>query len=533
MFVNMDGAAGAAEGETSPLDTWRVHGRRPTTSSMGKNKKRRLAATLHEATPAASAAGLHAADALELHADDLAAALRVVRHLGTNPDVLASKALRELRTALHPLVLVQLRKYEPADYAAKVTAAMRAARWADALGALAGLRAAGQVAKQGTVQRWVRDCDSVTPQSMQVRLLDAVLRAGRLANPSELAADAAAEDAAEHGGDAGAEEAGGGNGGAPGGLDANADAGVDEAAALSAASALAHAASNAGEAGDIRRHAPWAPPPAAAAPDGVEVGDSDDLGIRVVLLERGAARQPANHYDRRIYAASARAVPLLPTALAAPRVRPLPVPNVPGATLLTGLLAPAECASILHVTRAMGFAADHPTSKPAPTGIGAIEWVADAALLEALWVRAAPHVPAGPRGAPAVGINAHWRLFAYSEGAVYRPHIDGSWPGAGVGPDGSYVYDLRDGRRSRHTFLIYLNEGFDGGATTFFMPSAGGGMDAWGVAPQVGAALCFPQANVCSLLHEGSPVTRGVKYVIRTDVMYDLGAGPPTAPAAL
>ena len=49
-------------------------------------------------------------------------------------------------------------------------------------------------------------------------------------------------------------------------------------------------------------------------------------------------------------------------------------------------------------------------------------------------------------------------------------------------------------------------------------------MDAWGVTPQVGAALCFPQANVCSLLHEGSPVTRGIKYVIRTDVMYDLGA---------
>ena len=72
----------------------------------------------------------------------------------------------------------------------------------------------------------------------------------------------------------------------------------------------------------------------------------------------------------------------------------------------------------------------------------------------------------------------------------------------------------------------YLNDQFDGGATTFFIPSAadggggGGGLEAWGVQPQMGAALCFPQANCASLLHEGSAVTRGAKYVIRTDVLY-------------
>ena len=38
--------------------------------------------------------------------------------------------------------------------------------------------------------------------------------------------------------------------------------------------------------------------------------------------------------------------------------------------------------------------------------------------------------------------------------------------------------------------------------------------------PQCGAVLCFPQGNTASLVHEGSEVTRGAKYVIRTDVVY-------------
>lgn len=77
--------------------------------------------------------------------------------------------------------------------------------------------------------------------------------------------------------------------------------------------------------------------------------------------------------------------------------------------------------------------------------------------------------------------------------------------------------------RSRFTFLIYLNEGFEGGATTFYLPTAGmsAGLDARGVRPVRGGVLCFPQGNTATLVHEGSAVTRGVKHVIRTDVLYE------------
>jgi hypothetical protein len=90
---------------------------------------------------------------------------------------------------------------------------------------------------------------------------------------------------------------------------------------------------------------------------------------------------------------------------------------------------------------------------------------------------------------------------------------------------GEYVHDSVPTRRSRLTFLVYLNDDFEGGATTFFLPAAGAGasgLEARGVRPQAGAVLCFPQGNSASLVHEGSPVTRGVKYVARSDVLYDV-----------
>jgi hypothetical protein len=86
------------------------------------------------------------------------------------------------------------------------------------------------------------------------------------------------------------------------------------------------------------------------------------------------------------------------------------------------------------------------------------------------------------------------------------------------------VYDdFNDGRSSRLTFLIYLNDDFNGGCTTFFTPSRveHGVLDARGVRPRQCAALVFPHGDtIGALLHEGSPVEQGAKYVVRTDILY-------------
>ena len=55
--------------------------------------------------------------------------------------------------------------------------------------------------------------------------------------------------------------------------------------------------------------------------------------------------------------------------------------------------------------------------------------------------------------------------------------------------------------------MIYLNEDFEGGETAF---------EHTVVRPRLGSALLFFHA----ILHEGREVTRGQKYVLRSDVMY-------------
>jgi hypothetical protein len=112
-----------------------------------------------------------------------------------------------------------------------------------------------------------------------------------------------------------------------------------------------------------------------------------------------------------------------------------------------------------------------------------------------------PSSTSGGVGALA-GLNARFRIYRYTPGLVYRPHIDGAWPGSGM-RNGQYVYDMYDGeRRSRLTFLVYLNEDFDGGCTTFFLPNAAreGTMDAFPVRPRAGSVLVFP--------HGGTVVTQ-------------------------
>jgi hypothetical protein len=107
---------------------------------------------------------------------------------------------------------------------------------------------------------------------------------------------------------------------------------------------------------------------------------------------------------------------------------------------------------------------------------------------------------------------------------------DGAWPPSGIDPiTKAYVYDssLPEARQSSlFTFLIYLNDEFEGGETTFFMPSAREGvMNAYPVKPVMGGVAMFPHGEAAgALLHEGTGVRKGAKYVIRTDVLYDVDA---------
>jgi prolyl 4-hydroxylase len=119
----------------------------------------------------------------------------------------------------------------------------------------------------------------------------------------------------------------------------------------------------------------------------------------------------------------------------------------------------------------------------------------DPDLAERIWQRVKNYLPVMQSGREIRGLNERFRYYRYTKGQIFRWHYDG--------------YFARDnGEESVLTFLIYLNEGYEGGETRFTWTNIKG---------KTGMGLVFPH----NILHEGGVVLGdSVKYVIRTDVMY-------------
>jgi prolyl 4-hydroxylase len=92
------------------------------------------------------------------------------------------------------------------------------------------------------------------------------------------------------------------------------------------------------------------------------------------------------------------------------------------------------------------------------------------------------------------GINPSFRFYKYLPGQSFNRHID-----RGI--------EISDDEKSCCSLLIYLNDGFSGGETVF---------DSIALQPATGTAVIFPH----KLEHAGAEVTNGVKYILRTDVIY-------------
>merc|ERR550514_692968 len=65
--------------------------------------------------------------------------------------------------------------------------------------------------------------------------------------------------------------------------------------------------------------------------------------------------------------------------------------------------------------------------------------------------------------------------------------------------------------------LLFLNSAGKGGETKFLNPHGGDGSKTVDVVPRRGLCLVFDHR----LLHEGALLLKGVKYAVRTDVMFE------------
>lgn len=115
------------------------------------------------------------------------------------------------------------------------------------------------------------------------------------------------------------------------------------------------------------------------------------------------------------------------------------------------------------------------------------------------------------------GLNERMRFLRYGPGQFFKEHCDGSYET----PDGS--------QRSFFTFHLYLNDSAQalgvkegeegemlrGGATTFHSGDMKERID---VDPRIGRVLIFQHRR---LLHSGDLVEKGVKFTMRTDLMFE------------
>lgn len=120
----------------------------------------------------------------------------------------------------------------------------------------------------------------------------------------------------------------------------------------------------------------------------------------------------------------------------------------------------------------------------------------DEDLAQYLWRSLKDYAPPRIGLSVAVGLNELFRFYKYGPGEQFKKHRDQSYIRNAV--EASY-----------YTFMIYLNDDYVGGATTFLNTM---------VEAKQGMALLFRH----DLEHAGSPVKSGLKYILRTDIMYRL-----------
>lgn len=174
-----------------------------------------------------------------------------------------------------------------------------------------------------------------------------------------------------------------------------------------------------------------------------------------------------------------------------------------GIWVINNFLTPEECQEWIDFAENIGFG-----DAPINVGFGAEKIVSNVrnnerAMIDdkdkafILWQKAKEHLPQIIRHHVAIGLNERLRFYRYEQSQKFAWHSDGS-------------FVRSNGERSLLTFMVYLNEEFQGGETVFI------GNAKTEIVPKTGMMLVFKH----EIFHEGSVVREGKKYVLRSDIMF-------------
>jgi predicted 2-oxoglutarate/Fe(II)-dependent dioxygenase YbiX len=210
------------------------------------------------------------------------------------------------------------------------------------------------------------------------------------------------------------------------------------------------------------------------------------------------------------------------------------IPQIPGAFQLLNVFSEQECNKLIEVTESLGYLPDAPVSLPRDVRHNDnVTMVVDESTDSIIWQRIA-HLFSQEDdnfdGLKPLGINARFRFYRYQEGDLFKKHIDGSWPGSRV-INNKLVTQAYDDRWSQMTFLILLTDDFEGGATQFWVHKRDANSPARSesdarkvdVRTPKGSVLVFPHGHhPMHCLHSSEPITKGTKYIVRTDVLFEM-----------
>jgi len=187
-----------------------------------------------------------------------------------------------------------------------------------------------------------------------------------------------------------------------------------------------------------------------------------------------------------------------------------------GLFTLSHLLTNDECLSWIRFGETQGFEeVGHPAGGGYAHRDNGRIVVDDQEIADNIFLRLKPFIPAvdlsdGTNRRRPTGCATNLRLYRYRPGQRFGKHVDGSHNG------------------SEFTVLLYLNGGEEdseemearltGGETVFY--NGRNDTEVCGsFAPRAGWALFHRHGDAC-LTHEGKAPTTGVKYLLRTDIVF-------------
>jgi len=188
--------------------------------------------------------------------------------------------------------------------------------------------------------------------------------------------------------------------------------------------------------------------------------------------------------------------------------------------LLNNVFTPAECRTFVDLIESQPLELTPHKKRGEAVRVNYRVSISSPEFAGRLWTVLRPHLPSFPcpssvtplaTGARmAHSLNSNIRLYKYTPSQHFNPHYDDS------------VRDAKTGAVSEWTLLIYLTgveDNVRGGETIFYPNSKAKASEAMVVPLTRGTALLHRHGDEC-LLHEGSQVRSGTKYVLRSDIMF-------------